>query len=102
MDGLPASLGGLGLLDERLHYLDGSFERAVTAAPIEKVALLSAGAGAGAALEALYDRITLGGFVAVDGPGPGAEAVEAFRSARGVTGALEPLDPAGGCWRKVG
>ena len=74
-------------------------------APIDKAALVRVGADAApdTALPALYDRITLGGFVFVEGceDAERRAIVERFRSQRAVA---EPLEQVGSAvsWRKVG
>jgi hypothetical protein len=85
--------------DGRVHLVDES----PPAAAIEKIAVLQIGEQADVAevLNALYDRVTLGGFVLVDGyqVPERREAVDAFRAAR----AEEPLEQEknGACWRRL-
>src|ERR687897_765833 len=62
---------GFGLFDDRVAFLEGPPGSTLADAPIGKVALLRIGGDhpedVRPALDALYDRITLGGFVVVDG-----------------------------------
>jgi len=56
------------------------------------------------ALEALYPRVSPGGFCIVDdyGLAPCARAVEDYRAREGVTEPLERIDWSGVFWRKKG
>jgi cephalosporin hydroxylase len=96
-----------GLFDDRVRFLQGPPDRTLADAPIPKVALLRVGsqdpADIRAALEALYDRITLGGFVVVDADAkPSRRAViDDFRSERGVVEPLERVGWEGQAWRKT-
>jgi cephalosporin hydroxylase len=95
------------LLDERVRFLQGSFASTLPDAPIEKVALLridaSAAQAAHEALETLYDKIPLGGFVIVDSYGSPAsrQAIEEFRARRGVDEELERVNWGSVAWRKM-
>jgi hypothetical protein len=94
------------LLDERVKPVSGPLRTTLAEAPIEKVALLRVGADAepGAALDLLYDKVTLGGYVLVDGCTASGrrEAVDDFRASRGVDEAIEQIDSGSAGWRKVG
>jgi cephalosporin hydroxylase len=95
------------LLDERVRFLQGPFDSTLADAPIEKVALLrvdgSAAQSADTVLEALYDKIPLGGFVVIDSYGSEGcrEAIDAFRERRGVDEALERVGWGSVSWRKM-
>ena len=55
------------------------------------------------ALESLYDRLSVGGFVIVDDYGNVAgcrQAVHDFRVGRGITDPIQPIDWAGIYWRR--
>jgi cephalosporin hydroxylase len=95
-----------GLLDERVRFLQGEFDETLPDAPIERVALLRIGAAgerARAALDHLYDRLVIGGYVIVeDDSDPGVhEAVNKFRAQRGILEPTERVGPAGCAWRKT-
>ena len=104
---LRRRLQGFDLLDERVNFVWGPLEATLPEAPIDKVALLRLGADVppGAALELLYDKVTLGGYVVVDGHADAErwDQVRRFRADHGVEEALELIDSAGcGAWRKLG
>ncbi len=55
------------------------------------------------ALEGLYDRLSVGGYVIVDDYGNVAgcrQAVHDFRDARGIKDPIRPIDWAGVYWRR--
>lgn len=97
----------LDLLDDRVRFLQGPAHEMLPDAPLEKVALLRIGGGddvaVGSVLDAVYDRITPGGFVVVDGcDDPAvAEEVAAFRAARAVPEPLQRVDHGALSWRKL-
>ena len=95
-----------GLLDDRVRFLQGPMAATLADAPLEQIALLRIGRGVDgetrAVLDALYDRLAVGGFVIVDDradPVTPAD-VEAFRGDRGITAPLEPVDASAVAWRK--
>lgn len=93
------------LLDDRVRFLQGQYRDALGDATIGPIALLRIGADVGtdvrAVLDTLYDRVIEGGFVIVEGgAGDGAAAIEAFRSARGLTGPVSRVGWSGLAWRK--
>jgi Macrocin-O-methyltransferase (TylF) len=97
-----------GLLDDRVRFLEGWFKNTLPAAPIERLAVLRLDGDMYSStmdgLDALYDKVSPGGFVIVDDYGavPAcAEAVHDFRDARGITDAIETIDWAGSFWRKT-
>jgi cephalosporin hydroxylase len=96
-----------GLLDHRVAFLQGPPARTLAEAPIRKVSLLRVGGHEPdeirAALESVYDRVTLGGFVFIDDYGHAScrAAVDDFRSDRGVVDPLERVGWDGGVWRKT-
>jgi cephalosporin hydroxylase len=96
-----------GLLDERVRFVQGALASAVPAAPIEKVSLLRLGesvtSDAAPVLDALYDKVTLGGFVVVEryGTPECRAAVDEFRARRGITEPIEQVDATAAAWRKT-
>jgi O-methyltransferase len=95
-----------GLLDERVRFLEGWFEDTLPTAPIGRLAVLRLDGdmyrSTISVLEALYDRISPGGFVIVDDYAlpPCKAAVTDFRAARGITMPIEAIDWCGVFWRK--
>jgi cephalosporin hydroxylase len=95
------------LLDEKVVFLQGPPSRSFSEAPIESVALLRIDSRdpdeIRAVLGLLYDRVASGGFVLIDGYSVEAcrDAVDAFRSERGVAEQLERIDWSAAAWRKT-
>ena len=96
-----------GLLDERVRFLQGPMAATLPDAPVEEIAVLRVGRGLGAevrvVLDALYDRLAVGGFVIVDDRTESAcrEHADAFRSARSIEAPLEHVDASAISWRKA-
>lgn len=95
------------LLDDRVRFLVGWFDQTLPTAPIEQLAVLRLDGDIYSstmdALDALYDKVSPGGYVIVDDYGavPAcAKAVHDFRDARGITDLIEDIDWAGVFWRK--
>jgi O-methyltransferase len=95
------------LLDDQVEFLVGWFSDTLPGAPIEQISVLRLDGDMYAstmdALEALYDKVSVGGYVIVDDYGavPGcAQAIHDFRDARGITDEIETIDWAGVFWRK--
>jgi hypothetical protein len=96
-----------GLLDRQVRFLPGLFKDTLGDAPIEKLALMRLDGdlyeSTKNALEALYGKLSIGGFVIIDDYGavPGCKAaVDEFRSVHGIVEPLEVVDWAGVYWRK--
>lgn len=93
-----------GLLDERVVFLEGWFKDTLAGAPIEKLAVLRLDGdmfeSTIQALEALYHRVSIGGFVIVDDYvlKPCAEAVDQFRERNRLTAPLVPVDDTAVWW----
>ena len=95
------------LLDERVRFLQGPPEETLPDAPIERLALLRIGASADAAdvsvaLDELYDALSTGGRVVVEGHDDPetARAVGNARAQRGLTSVLEHVDRSTVTWTK--
>jgi O-methyltransferase len=98
-----------GLLDEQVRFLPGWFRDTLPAAPIERLAVLRLDGdlyeSTIQALEGLYDRLSVGGYVIVDDYGNVAgcrQAVHDFRDARGIKDPIRSIDWAGVYWRRSG
>jgi O-methyltransferase len=96
------------LLDDQVRFLVGWFSETLPTAPIEKLAVLRLDGDMYSstmdALDALYDKVSPGGYVIVDDYGavPAcAQAIHDFRDARGITDPIEEIDWAGVFWRKA-
>jgi O-methyltransferase len=95
------------LLDDQVRFLVGWFSDTLPTAPIDKLAVLRLDGDMYSstidALDALYDKVSPGGFVIIDDYGavPAcAKAIHDFRDARGITEPLQEIDWAGQFWRK--
>lgn len=96
-----------GLLDDQVQFLPGWFKDTLAEAPIDKLALLRLdGDMYGStieALDALYEKITPGGFVIIDDYGAVEacqKAVEHFRAGHRITSPLIAVDWTGVYWQK--
>lgn len=94
-----------GLLDDRVVFLEGWFKDTLPVAPIDRLAVLRLDGdmyeSTIEALEALYCKVSDGGFVIVDDyclP-PCAKAVHDFRDRNGITSPILPIDGIGTYWR---
>lgn len=96
-----------GLLDANVHFLPGWFRDTLPGAPLEQLAVLRLDGdmydSTMTVLETLYDRVSPGGCVIVDDHALPAcrQAVEAFRSRRGILEPLVAVDWTGVWWRKA-
>ncbi|WP_347565665.1 TylF/MycF family methyltransferase [Nocardioides sp. IC4_145] len=95
------------LLDGQVRFLKGWFSDTLPTAPIERLAVLRLDGDMYSstmdALDALYDKVSPGGYVIVDDYGavPAcAQAIHDFRDAHGITDPIETIDWAGVYWRK--
>ena len=95
------------LFDGRTKFLQGDLGHVVPKTTFDKIAVLHIGADQDVdvelALELLYDKVVVGGFVIVDGyRAEGvADKVEAFRSERGISATVERQTWNTVAWRKA-
>lgn len=93
------------LLDEQVVFLEGWFKDTLPNAPIQKLAILRLDGdmyeSTIQALDALYHKLSYGGFVVVDDYflAPCAQAVNEFRTREGITSPLIPIDGCAVWWR---
>ncbi|OBJ75431.1 macrocin O-methyltransferase [Mycobacterium gordonae] len=93
------------LLDERVIFVEGWFKDTLPAAPIDQLAVLRLDGdmyeSTMEALEALYHKVSYGGFVIVDDffLAPCAQAVHDFRNCYGIASPILPIDGMGTYWR---
>jgi O-methyltransferase/8-demethyl-8-(2,3-dimethoxy-alpha-L-rhamnosyl)tetracenomycin-C 4'-O-methyltransferase len=94
-----------GLLDQRVVFLEGWFKDTLPNAPIDRLAVLRLDGdmyeSTIQALDALYHKVSYGGFVIVDDyflP-PCAKAVQDFRDHHVITSPILPIDGTGSYWR---
>ncbi len=102
-----ANFSKYGLLDAQVCFLEGWFSDTLPTAPIDQIALLRLDGDMYEstidALNALFDRVTPGGFVIIDDYGAveGCQrAIRDFRAARGIDDPLYDIDGFGAFWRK--
>jgi O-methyltransferase len=98
-----------GLLDEQVSFLEGLFQDTLADAPIEQLAVARLDGdmyeSTIVALEALYPKLSPGGYLIVDDYGavPGCrQAVEDYRRENGVTEPLVRIDWTGVYWQRHG
>jgi len=95
-----------GLLDDQVVFLEGWFKDTLPSAPIERLAVMRLdGDMYGStieALEALYPKLSDGGFCVVDDYAlPGCRrAVDDFRAANRIESPIVEIDWSGVYWRK--
>lgn len=96
-----------GLLDNQVRFLPGWFKDTLPSAPIERLSILRLDGdlyeSTMTALEALYPRLSPGGYVIVDdyhAVRGCRRAVDDFRAARGITDELQRVDWTCVFWRR--
>lgn len=94
-----------GLLSDQVVFLEGWFKDTLPTAPIEKLAVLRLDGdmyeSTIQALDALYHKVSPGGFVVVDDYilRPCAKAVDDFRAANKIVAPMIPVDSAAVWWQ---
>jgi O-methyltransferase len=95
-----------GLLDDQVRFLPGWFKDTLPDAPIDRIALLRLDGdlyeSTIQALDALYPRLSPGGFCIIDDYHIKAcrQAVADYRAKHGVSGEIVDIDGWGALWRK--
>lgn len=109
LDEVKANFARYGLLDGQVRFLEGWFRETLPEAPIERIALLRLDGdmyeSTHEALEALYPRLSTGGFVVVDDYGavPSCrQAVADYRLQNGIDDPFHEIDWTGVYWRRSG
>jgi O-methyltransferase len=107
LDRVKALFERYGLLDERVRFLKGWFKDTLPGAPIARLALLRLDGdlyeSTMDALNALYDKLSPGGYTIVDdyfSCPPCAEAVRDYRRRHAVGDEIVPIDGQSVFWRK--
>jgi hypothetical protein len=97
-----------GLLDERVRFVPGWFRDTLPACPVERLALLRLDGdmyeSTIVALEALYPRLSVGGYVIVDDYGAIAackQAVDDYRARNGIHDEIHSIDWTGVFWKRT-
>lgn len=106
LDQVKANFARFNMLDDRVRFLPGWFKDTLPTAPIERLAILRLDGDLYEstinALDALYDKVSPGGFVIVDDYNAVQsckQAIHDFRGRRGITAMLEPIDHLAVFWR---
>lgn len=97
-----------GLLDDQVEFLVGWFKDTLPTAPFEKLALARLDGdmyeSTIQAIEAVYPRLSPGGFLVIDDYGSHASqagrAIHDYREANGITDEIIAIDEFGAYWRK--
>jgi len=96
-----------GLLDHQVRFLKGWFKDTLAAAPIERLAVLRLDGDMYSStmdqLDALYSKLSIGGYAIVDDYYSVAvcrEAVDDFRSRHKIQDPIQQIDWSGGYWEK--
>jgi O-methyltransferase len=104
---VEANFARYGLLDDRVDFLVGWFKDTLPTAPIEKLAVMRLDGdlyeSTIQALEALYPRLSPGGFVIIDDYGDieqARRATEDFRSLMDIRAPIVDIDGSGVYWRR--
>jgi O-methyltransferase len=97
-----------GLYDDRIKFLVGWFKDTLPTAPIEQLSLMRLDGdmyeSTIQAIEALYPKLSPGGFCIIDDFGSHAsqagQAIHDYRKAHGIDEEIVQIDPFGAYWRK--
>ena len=107
LDEVKSNFDRYGLLDERVVFVEGFFRDTLGSCGIERLALLRLDGdmyeSTIQALEALYPKLSPGGYCIIDDYGAiptCAQAVDDFRRARNITEELVWIDWTGVYWRR--
>ncbi|MGH7046877.1 MAG: TylF/MycF/NovP-related O-methyltransferase [Stellaceae bacterium] len=107
LDQVRANFDRYGLLDDQVRFLPGWFQDTLPAAPIERLALVRLDAdmyeSTTVALDALYPKLSIGGYCIIDDyytHSGACKAVSQYRQQHGITEPIERIDWAGAFWRK--
>jgi len=107
MEEVKANFERYGLLDEQVRFLPGWFKDTLPTAPIERIAVLRLDGdlyeSTIQALDALYPRLSPGGFCIVDDylvVDACRQAVTDYRERHGITAEIVDIDGTGVYWRK--
>jgi len=106
---VEAAFARFGLLDSQVKFLKGWFKDTLPSAPVSQLAILRMDGDYYEStmdiLNALYQKVSPGGFVIVDDyhmlP-PCKQAVHDFRSGAGIADPIQEIDGTGVFWKKSG
>lgn len=105
---VQANFERYGLMDDRVRFLEGWFRDTLPTAPIDQLAVLRLDGdmyeSTTDALDALYPKLSVGGYVIVDDYGawePCRQACTDYRERHGITDEIVPVDWTGAYWRRT-
>jgi O-methyltransferase len=108
LEQVRANFARYGLLDERVRFLPGWFRDTLPTAPVERLAVLRLDGdmyeSTIVALDALFPKLSVGGYVVVDdyGAAPACRhAVDDFRRDRGIADPIHEVDWTGVYWQRT-
>ncbi len=110
VDLVKRNFQAFGLLDEQVQFLPGRFKDTLNTAPIGRLAVMRLDGDYDSstmdALTALYDKLSVGGFVIIDDDGEDRwtdcrKAVHEFRHSRGIADPLVQVDLRCSYWRRT-
>lgn len=104
---VKANFENYGLLDDQVRFVPGWFKDTLQDAPIDRISVLRLDGdlyeSTIQALDALYPRLSSGGFCIIDdyhAIDACRQAVADYRTAHGVTAEIQEIDGTGVLWRK--
>jgi len=107
LDEVKSTFHRYGLLDDRVIFVEGDFTTTLMSVPTNCLAILRLGgdtfSSARSALDALYDRLSLGGSVILDDYflfGDYRRAIDEFRAEHEILEPIVRIDMYGGYWVK--
>ena len=107
LETVKANFSALNLLDDQVCFIPGWFHETLYTTPVQSLAVLRLDGdmyeSTYVSLEALYDKVSLGGFVIVDDYGfldSCKQAVHDFLTTRKLTPEIITIDWTGVYWRK--
>jgi O-methyltransferase len=107
LDQVKANFARYGLLDARVEFLPGWFKDTLATAPIDQIALLRLDGDLYEstidALDALYPKLSVGGYCLIDDYGAldaCRRAVDDYRARHGISEEIHPVDWTGAYWRR--
>jgi O-methyltransferase len=102
-----ANFARYGLLDDRVEFLPGWFRDTLPSAPVDRLAVMRLDGDLYEstidALDALYPKLSVGGYCIIDDYGALAacrRAVDDYRAAHGITEELLPVDWTAAYWQR--
>lgn len=108
MEQVMSNFSRYNLLDDQVKFLKGWFKDTLPGAPIKKLAVIRLdGDMYGStieALNALYPKLSIGGYIIIDDYGAVEgckKAVHDYREQHGINGEIIPIDWTGVYWRKT-